>query len=132
MCRRILSFRKTESGKVRHVPVNPDLYAALTRLEPSGDPGARVFPPEWNAGRVAKALRRVAQRASLKGFPFHDLRHDSCSWLTMRGVPMRAVQQLAGRADLRMTERYSHLAEKVLVEAVPEWHDARAGLWPTA
>lgn len=36
----------------------------------------------------------------------------------MRGVPMRAVQQLAGHADLRMTQRYSHLAEQVLVEAV--------------
>ncbi len=118
MRRRIVSFRKTKSGKVRHVPVNPDLYAVLMRLEPSADPATLLFPPEWNGGRVAMAFRRVAQRAGLKGFRFHDLRHDFCSWLTMRGVPMRAVQQLAGHADLRMTQRYSHLAEHILVEAV--------------
>lgn len=116
--RRIVTFRKTKSGKVRHVPIHPDLHALLLRLEPSPNPEAPVFPPEWNAARVAVAFRRVAQRAGLTGFRFHDLRHDFCSWLTMRGVPMRAVQQLAGHADLRMTERYSHLAERVLVDAV--------------
>jgi hypothetical protein len=31
---------------------------------------------------------------------------------------MRAAQQLAGHADMRMTQRYSHLAEQVLVAAV--------------
>ena len=52
------------------------------------------------------------------GFRFHDLRHDFASWLTMGNVSMRGVQQLAGHADLRMTQRYSHLADHVLVEAV--------------
>ena len=36
----------------------------------------------------------------------------------MRGVPMRAAQKLADHADLRMTERYSHLSERALGEAV--------------
>jgi hypothetical protein len=31
---------------------------------------------------------------------------------------MRAAQQLADHADMRMTQRYSHLAQQVLVEAV--------------
>jgi integrase len=118
MRRRIVSFRKTKSGKVRHVPINPDLHAVLMHLEPAADPSVPVFPPDWNAGRVSMAFPRVARRAGLQWFRFHDLRHDFCSWLTMRGVPMRAVQQLAGHSDMRMTQRYSHLAEQVLVEAV--------------
>ncbi len=36
----------------------------------------------------------------------------------MGGVNMRAVQRLLGHADLRMTERYSHLSEQVLAAAV--------------
>lgn len=116
--RRILTFRKTKSGKVRHIPINADLLAVLRRLEPAADPASPVFPAEWNGGRISVAFSRCAKRANLKGFRLHDCRHDFCSWLTMRGVPMRAVQQLAGHADMRMTQRYSHLAEQVLVAAV--------------
>jgi len=49
---------------------------------------------------------------------FPDLCQDGCSWLSTRGVPIHAVQQLAGHADLCMTHRYSHLTEQILVEAV--------------
>ena len=93
--RRILTFRKTKSGKVRHVPINADLLAVLLHLEPAADPASPVFPAEWNKGRISVAFSRCATRAGLKGFRLHDCRHDFCSWLTMRGVPMRAVQQLA-------------------------------------
>ncbi len=116
--RRLLSFRKTKSNRVRHVPIHPDLFAVLMHLEPSADPAAHLFPTSWNGPRVSMAFKRAANRAGLPWFRLHDCRHDFCSWLTMRGVSIRAVQKLAGHSDLRMTERYSHLAERVLVEAV--------------
>ncbi len=118
MKRRLLTLRKTKSNRVRYVPIHPDLYAVLMRLEPSPDPGARLFPSEWNGSRVSMAFKRAAKRAGLPWFRLHDCRHDFCSWLTMRGVSLRAVQKLAGHSDTRMTERYAHLAERVLVEAV--------------
>lgn len=118
LARRIVTFRKTKSGKVHHVPVNPDLYAVLMRLEPAADPATPLFPPEWNGRRVTTAFRRAAQRAGLKAFRSQDLRHDFGSWLTMRGVPLRAVQTLLDYADLRMTERYAHPAEQALPAAV--------------
>ncbi len=116
--RRLLTLRKTKSNRVRYVPIHPDLYAVLIRLEPSPDPEARLFSSEWNGSRVSMAFKRAAKRAGLAWFRLHDCRHDFCSWLTMRGVSIRAIQKLAGHSDLRMTERYSHLAERVLVEAV--------------
>jgi integrase len=36
----------------------------------------------------------------------------------MRGVPLKAVQELLGHADIRMTMRYSHLAPEVKRDAV--------------
>jgi integrase len=125
--RRIISFRKTKSGKVRHVPISQDLYALLMRMEPAADPDAPLFDPAWNGRWVSTAFRRVASGTVRNGekvpgvkpgFRFHDLRHDFASWLTMGGVNIRGVQTLLGHSDLRMTERYSHLADRVLAAAV--------------
>jgi integrase len=129
---RIITFRKTKSGKVRHVPMNPDLHGLLVRMalaRAGDDPTAPLFPPEWNGPRVANAFHRITngekrvdgswRHEGVKpGFRFHDLRHDFASWLTMGNVSMRGVQTLLGHSDLRMTERYAHLHERVLTAAV--------------
>ena len=39
----------------------------------------------------------------------HILRHTFCSHLAMRGAPAKSIQDLAGHADLTMTQRYMHL-----------------------
>jgi site-specific recombinase XerD len=41
---------------------------------------------------------------------FHDLRHDAASTLTMAGVSQRAVTEILGHRDPRMTMRYQHLS----------------------
>ncbi len=116
--RRLITFRQTKSGRVRYMPIHSYLVRLLQALEKSHDPTAPLFPSEWNRQRVTTAFRRVAQSARLKAFRFHDLRHDFASWLSMSGVPIRAVQTLLGHSDLRMTERYTHLAEQALAAAI--------------
>jgi integrase len=64
--RRILTFRKTKSGKVRHVPINADLLAVLRHLEPAADPASSVFPAEWNKGRISVAFSRCATSAAAR------------------------------------------------------------------
>ena len=48
----------------------------------------------------------------------HILRHTFCSHLAMRGAPARAIQELAGHADLTMTQRYMHLSPAALDAAI--------------
>jgi site-specific recombinase XerD len=40
----------------------------------------------------------------------HILRHTFCSRLAMNNAPMKAIQELAGHADLSTTMRYMHLS----------------------
>ncbi len=68
--------------------------------------------------QLTVAFRRACNRAGLKDFRFHDLRHSFASYLTMGGVNLRTVQTLLGHKDLRMTMRYSQLSPEHLREAV--------------
>jgi integrase len=60
---------------------------------------------------------RHAKRG-ITDFRFHDLRHTYASHLAMRGVHIRALQELLGHKTLAMTQRYSHLAPEQLQNAV--------------
>jgi site-specific recombinase XerD len=64
------------------------------------------------------AFRRACNRAGIKDFRLHDLKHSFASYLTMGGVNLRTVQILLGHKDLRMIMRYSHLSPEHLKEAV--------------
>jgi hypothetical protein len=46
------------------------------------------------------------------------LRHTFCSHLAMRGAPARAIQKLAGHADLSTTQRYMHLSPAATEDAI--------------
>jgi len=48
----------------------------------------------------------------------HRLRHTFCSHLAMHGAPAKAIQELAGHADLSTTMRYMHLSPASLNQAI--------------
>jgi putative addiction module component (TIGR02574 family) len=89
-------------------------------------------------GAVRRRRRQRPRRAPGRVLPlrvrWHVTRHTFASHLVMRGVPLKAVQELLGHTDIKTTMRYAHLAPAVRREAVeslsrpaPAWHRRRAG-----
>jgi site-specific recombinase XerD len=67
-----------------------------------------------------KVFYPAREKADIKDFRWHDLRHTFGSRLVMKGTDIRTVQELMGHKDISMTMRYAHLAPRHLREAVEQ------------
>jgi len=109
-----------KGGRLRYVPLTQRLTAALQAARHLRGP--LVFcdrdgkPVSENI--IGNHVDHSARMAKLKHRGVHVLRHTFCSHLAMRGAPARAIQELAGHADLRTTQRYMHLSPAALDAAI--------------
>ncbi len=111
-----------KNGKSREVPIAADLVDVLSAWR-ERTPGELVFPsrkgqPVYGQAIANQALDRALKRAGLRRIRFHDLRHTFASQLVLRGCSLKVVQQLMGHHSVTMTERYAHVGDDQLVEAV--------------
>lgn len=109
-----------KSGKAREIALSNDTVAALKAHRHLRGP--LVFCTM--DGRMLKytelrhPLWRACRRAGLRPVQWHVCRHSFASHLVMRGVPLKAVQELLGHSTIQMTMRYAHLAPQVTRDAV--------------
>lgn len=102
------------SGKVRSVPMAPDVARALAelgqRVDWTGEDDL-VFPGEGGDYLAGSALRRryasALKRAGLRQLRFHDLRHTFGTRMIAQ-ADIRRVQEWMGHADVQTTMRYLH------------------------
>jgi integrase len=120
-------FTDTKTGKPRTVPLptrTADLLLSIRPEKPKA--GARVFvwcPPGEGKEAVpfsnpSKAWTAAKKKAKLENLRLHDLRHTYASKLIKKRVPLYEISKLLGHSDVRMTQRYAHLAQDDLDQAV--------------
>lgn len=69
-----------------------------------------------------KAWRAALDRAGIKNFRWHDLRHTWASWHAQTGTPLYILQELGGWSDSRMVQNYAHLSTSHLHAFVDRMH----------
>ncbi|MGH2871284.1 MAG: tyrosine-type recombinase/integrase [Solirubrobacteraceae bacterium] len=107
-----------KSGKVRGVPLAPDVASALAQLglrrDWVGDDDL-VFAGEAGGYLDGSALRRryraALTAAGLRSPRFHDLRHTFGTRMIAK-ADIRRVQEWMGHADIQTTMRYLHYAPR--------------------
>ena len=112
------AIEEPKSGKVRSVPMVPDVAQALARLGQRdlwiGD-GDFVFVSSTGAqidySATVKAYKRALQSAGLREVKFHGLRH-SFGTIAVQAFPLSDVQAWMGHADIQTTMRYVHYVPK--------------------
>jgi integrase len=112
---------RTKYGKIRTVPINPDVRKAMLRRKEQKDSDF-VFHSHGHPidGRhLSRMFKRYVRRAGLNDkFHFHSLRHSFGSWLVQSNASLYQVQKLLGHSNIRVTEMYSHLVPADLRETV--------------
>lgn len=117
---------KLKGGKMRYVPMPPELAGELRRFMPkpvidnvhfiAANENDRIFPPKQDATsgrqRVEGSFEDLLDRAGIKDFRFHDLRHTFASWYMMNGGDLYELAKILGHSNIKMTERYAKLARE--------------------
>jgi integrase len=117
----VIHLPVTKGGVSRDVPMGDDLrQLVIEQLALGSDwlcprPG-RAGPWGGKAFYVLRFMPALVA-AGIQDFRWHDLRHTYCSRLAMRGVPLRAIQLLAGHKSITVTERYAKLSPDHLHQA---------------
>lgn len=109
-----------KSGKNRDIPLN---QTALNALESLKDQQHQlVFCKKsgqtWTYRQCNYALEKACKNANISPIQWHTLRRTFPSYLIIKGVSLKAVQELLGHSTQLMTKRYAHLTPNVRYDAV--------------
>jgi integrase len=112
-----ITLLHTKSGRKQYVRINKAARAALEKLRVitrgsdyvCPDQGHHAFDFWW---------REVLEKSKVKNFHWHDLRHTFASRLVMAGTDIYTVSKLLRHGSVKTTERYAHLADTHLQQAV--------------
>lgn len=110
-----LILHKTKNGTRRRVPLSGlglsllKEHAKIKRIDT-----LLLFPSASNPKKpidLRSAFLYAMDRAEVKSFHWHDLRHCTASYLAMNGASLAEIAEVLGHKTLNMVKRYAHLSD---------------------
>lgn len=109
----IIPGEKTKTDDDYLVPLAPQAVALLEARKADRDPdNPWVFPASSATGHVYTIQKQwvaVLDRAKIKNFRFHDLRHTNAAWQIYGGATLSFVGKVLGHRSTSTTARYAHV-----------------------
>lgn len=124
---KMLFLRDTKNGKNRFAYMTNRVAEEFSKLK-QGEGNEFVFQSKAGGKiyHVSRTFERAVKALGLNDgitdrrqkVVFHSLRHTFASRLVQKRVSLYEVKELLGHSDIAMTQRYSHLANETLRQAV--------------
>jgi integrase len=107
----------SKSGKVRAVPLTDAAFDVLNEL-PTKEGYLFVSPKtKGKLSHVHRVWDRLRNEAGLPNFRIHDCRHHYCTIMVNSGHSLYVVQTVVGHSSPTVTQRYSHVSSRTMMEA---------------
>lgn len=103
---------KTKTKKARSVPLTDRAKELLDKHLPFSDIGISHLRWEWDKARTAMGLMDD------KHFCLHMLRHTAATRVLDTTGRLEVVQKVLGHSKIATTQRYAHLSDDTLLDAV--------------
>jgi len=135
----ILYTRKKRGGHLtpRKIPMTQKLYEVLSRRHANRDASKPwvFWHRYWSRkngcfiegpfGDHKKLMKRLCEKAGVRYFRFHPLRHAGASLMDGSNVPLGAIQRILGHENRKTTEIYLHSIGDMERDAIAVFERAR-------
>jgi integrase len=112
---------KTKTDEARQIPINDDFKACVKAIRKRQQLRSEYILPDGNGGHVKDiktSFKSALKRAGISDLRPHDLRHTFASHYVMRGGSLKALKEILGHKDIKMTMRYAHLSKEFAKEEI--------------
>ena len=106
----------------RDVPVSDEVMALLKEIhDRTGNPKSGRVIASRTGGKLTglnRTWEQIREAAGIADVRLHDLRHSFASDAIGSGVPLAVVGEMLGHRQPSTTQRYAHLANKIVRQAI--------------
>lgn len=104
---------RPKNGKPRYAALNSISLELLTTMAEERSASPWVYPSKSSSGHlldIRRTFNSVCKAAQIEGLRIHDIRRTVATELCSSGQNLIAVRDVLGHADVRTTQRYTHLS----------------------
>lgn len=109
---------ESKSGRERNILMNALVFETLRSMDRTAEYVFQNPDTGKHLRQIDGSFRTALDRAGIKGFRIHDVRHTAASRMIEAGVDIVTVSRILGHATIQMTMRYAHPTPEAMRLAV--------------